>query len=396
MEIVYTGEPLPSSLTKSIFLAGPTPRSKDVQSWRPEALRILEELGYDGIVFVPEWRSGKLFEDSEKMYVWEDQMLNAADCIAFWVPRNMQTMPALTTNIEWGEWMKSGKVVFGAPYDPDDKRKNKYPWSKAQKYYAPRCITLQATVEKAVEMAGQGALRTGGERFVPLYVWNTSSFQSWYQAQVAAGNRLDWVKAELVLRVGKNKDRVYLWVLHVDVYVAAENRHKDNEVVIGRPDISCVLMYYPGRSLDETSVVLVREFRSPVNNSNGYVWELPGGSSPGVKSAEVIAVEEVFEETGLEVNAVRLVAHGSCQLAATFSSHKAHLYSVLLNDEEFAWLCDQKDKKHGLHPDGGTGELTYVEIKTVREILSDDLVDWSMKGMILSASSSLKGGQNGA
>lgn len=39
---------------KSIFLAGPTPREEKVASWRVAAVKKLEELGFDGVVFVPE------------------------------------------------------------------------------------------------------------------------------------------------------------------------------------------------------------------------------------------------------------------------------------------------------------------------------------------------------
>jgi hypothetical protein len=39
---------------KSIFLAGPTPRTPGIISWRKEACEILEELGFNGIVYVPE------------------------------------------------------------------------------------------------------------------------------------------------------------------------------------------------------------------------------------------------------------------------------------------------------------------------------------------------------
>jgi hypothetical protein len=59
MQVVYSREPFPNQVTKSIFLAGPTPRAAGVQSWRQEALVTLKALGYDGHVFVPEDRGGK-------------------------------------------------------------------------------------------------------------------------------------------------------------------------------------------------------------------------------------------------------------------------------------------------------------------------------------------------
>jgi hypothetical protein len=57
--VVYALEEPPAIFAKSIFLAGPTPRRPEVASWRPDALRILQEAGYDGVVFVPEDRSGR-------------------------------------------------------------------------------------------------------------------------------------------------------------------------------------------------------------------------------------------------------------------------------------------------------------------------------------------------
>jgi hypothetical protein len=60
MQIIYAGESLEplSGGKEAVFLAGPSPRSKDVSSWRPEAIRALETAGYDGFVLVPEPRDG--------------------------------------------------------------------------------------------------------------------------------------------------------------------------------------------------------------------------------------------------------------------------------------------------------------------------------------------------
>jgi hypothetical protein len=90
MQVVYTGEEAPKTLTKSIFLAGPTPRNKQEQeSWRPDALKILEDKGYDGVVFIPEDRKGEFKLEYDDQVGWEEKYLNMADCIVFWVPRDL-------------------------------------------------------------------------------------------------------------------------------------------------------------------------------------------------------------------------------------------------------------------------------------------------------------------
>ena len=113
MTIIYAGEEFPSMVNKTIFLAGPTPRNNDVQSWRPEAIRILEKLGYDGTVFVPEPRDKNWKDDYASQIEWERKCLDACDCILFWINRQLRSdfeNIALTTNIEYGLYCKSGKV----------------------------------------------------------------------------------------------------------------------------------------------------------------------------------------------------------------------------------------------------------------------------------------------
>jgi len=111
MHIHYAQQPL----IKSIFLAGPTPRNKATASWRPEACRILAAQGFTGTVFVPE-TDGFFPNDSYDNQVhWEWEALNQATVVAFWVPRVIKTMPAFTTNVEFGMMCQSGKVVLGYP-----------------------------------------------------------------------------------------------------------------------------------------------------------------------------------------------------------------------------------------------------------------------------------------
>ena len=151
MQIVYAKETLPQTSPLGIFLAGPTPRRKDVQSWRPDALRILEDQGYEGTVYVPEARDGTWKPDEYEMQVeWEEAALNKAACILFWVPRKMDTLPGLVTNVEFGVWQGSGKVVFGAPLDAE---KVRYLLYYAVKLNIPAARTLEATVALAIERA---------------------------------------------------------------------------------------------------------------------------------------------------------------------------------------------------------------------------------------------------
>ncbi len=128
MRVYYTDQPFPEIDGHSIFLAGPSPRSIDIQSWRPTALNILEELNYDGQVFVPEWNDKAILANQKEFnYLtqveWEKSGLEGSSAIVFWVPRNLETMPAFTTNIEFGLYLGSGKAVYGRP---DECPKNDY------------------------------------------------------------------------------------------------------------------------------------------------------------------------------------------------------------------------------------------------------------------------------
>ena len=379
MKIVYAKESPPKGVRKSIFLAGPTPRAQDVQSWRPGACKLLKEAGYDGVVFSPEPRNGKWQGEYTDQVEWEERCLHMADCILFWVPREIEKMPAFTTNTEWGVWQNSGKVVFGAPPDAVEVRYQQY---YAEKLRVPSCSSLADTVKAAIELIGEGALRTGGEREVPLYIWRTPHFQQWYQAQRQAGNRLDGARVEWTFRGGPRKSFVFFWALHVDVFIASENRHKTNEVVISRPDISTIVMYRRGDSLNDTDIVIVREFRSPAATSDGFVREIPGGSSFKArgKPLELVA-DECREETGLAVDAERIKQHEIRQVTATFSTHKAHLFSVEITDEELVYLRSQVGIAHGVVEDT---ERTYAEVMKLGDIRQDSKVDWSVLGMILS------------
>jgi hypothetical protein len=114
MNVIYSDMPHEGWAEHSIFLIGPTPRERSVASWRPEALQILDGLGYAGTVLVPEWSSDLTLPFAQQV-AWEYYGTEHASVLAAWVPREMKDMPALTTNVEFGLYVKSGRLVYGRP-----------------------------------------------------------------------------------------------------------------------------------------------------------------------------------------------------------------------------------------------------------------------------------------
>lgn len=100
---------------KSVFLAGPTPRDKAVYSWRPYAVKLLREMNFDGVVYVPEYSTGEVLNDYDSQIAWEWKALDNAGAILFWVPRNLENMPAFTTNVEFGYWVRDDRTFYGRP-----------------------------------------------------------------------------------------------------------------------------------------------------------------------------------------------------------------------------------------------------------------------------------------
>ena len=114
MIVNYSDQPVLKNCN-SIFLAGPTPRNKSVLSWRPRACEYLQELNFQGIVYVPELSSGEAQFNYDNQVSWEWEALEESGIILFWIPRERETMPALTTNVEFGYYVRNKKVLYGRP-----------------------------------------------------------------------------------------------------------------------------------------------------------------------------------------------------------------------------------------------------------------------------------------
>ncbi|MDO8622379.1 MAG: nucleoside 2-deoxyribosyltransferase domain-containing protein [bacterium] len=382
MNVIYARQPFPLSFTKSIFLAGPTPRTPDVTSWRREALMTLAMLGYDGVVFVPEDQTWATFSDAQyiEQVDWEQDAMRRSDIIVFWVPRDLTTLPGFTTNVEFGLWAQSGKVLFGGPDAETPKNRYLETLAAPERFAIPVFHALEDVLRAAIDRTSDGALRTGGECCVPLSIWKSATFQQWYAQQRRAGNilidaRMDWVHLR--------RNEAILWALRVTLHIAVEDRDK-REVVIGRPPTVCAVLYRRHPTLMDTAIVLVREQRPAAATRDGYVWELPGGTVDS-GTFDTICVEggrEAEEETGLPIDPKRLRLVGIRQAMGTLSAHRGACVAAELTDAEIEWVRGQAGVAHGL---AEHTERTFPEVRTIGEILREDLVDWSALGMIFAA-----------
>ena len=135
---------------KSIFLAGPTPREEKVASWRVDAVKKLEELGFDGVVFVPEYSTWVPKTNYVDQANWEREALTEATVILFWIPRSLPDMPGFSTNVEFGYWLHSKKVIYGRP---DGAPKTKYlDWLYKTDYNEEPFNDLDKLLEYAVKI----------------------------------------------------------------------------------------------------------------------------------------------------------------------------------------------------------------------------------------------------
>jgi hypothetical protein len=380
MNIVYAGEELPKSFKKSIFLAGPTPRSEEIKSWRLDAVKILEKLGYDGVVFIPEPRNGEKFPEYDEQYDWECKMMDLSDCITFWIPRKLRSdfeNIALTTNIEWGKYWRSGRIVIGFPKDAEKMRyiEKMLPEENIQKN-----DTLEDTIKCTLNFIGEGSYRENGECLIPSLIWQTETFQDWYLSQKNIGNYIINAQQRFVYKPAPKKDFVFMWIMYINMYITAENREKSNELVLSRTNLTGCVLYQKCENLMGTKIILVKEYRTSVNNSCGYVYEIPGGSSKKKKPNEKVITSEIKEELGFKIDINKIKFIQGRQMMGTLTAQKNYLYSYELDNEEMDIILKESKTTHGVIEDT---ELTYIEIKTLKEILEEDLLDWTNIGMIM-------------
>lgn len=151
LKVIYTLEN-PQKNTKSIFLAGPCRRDGKPTLWRQRVIEMLAASGYDGQIFCPELPAGGNPEWSYNRQIdWEMENLSGADVIMFWIPRS-EEMPGFTTNIEFGEWLKSGKIVIGAP---EAAYKTQYMEERCRRLGIPWHTVLADCVNAALQLVNE-------------------------------------------------------------------------------------------------------------------------------------------------------------------------------------------------------------------------------------------------
>lgn len=140
----------------SIFIAGPTHRKNLYSgSYRNDAVNFLDRIGFDGVVYIPDFEEGKLSQyEKDTQMEWEWEALHTAGCIMFWIPRSIENeMPGFTTNIEFGTYLQERPeaIVYGRPDEAEKMEYLDWLWIKVKGKEARIYNDLHQTCRAAIE-----------------------------------------------------------------------------------------------------------------------------------------------------------------------------------------------------------------------------------------------------
>lgn len=380
MQLVFSDQTLPTFVEKSLFLEGPSPRDLETLDWRRQAVDLLTQLKYDGVVYIPCPRSvwdkikdGKW--DYENQVDWEHKARFASDAIVCWVPRELEKMPAMTTNVEFGEDFDLGRFYYGRP---DWAKKCTYLDSKAKKQgiriYNDLLALLQDVVHSLKPVARSDAWAT-----IPAMAWEFDSFRQWFSSMNLVGNEL---REATVTHVLGKANKSFLFVLQAKIYVANENRVKSNESVVFRKNTVTVVPYYIQED-GSIAYALVNEFRAATSSELGIVKEFVSGSSSDDEATVMDTVqEELKEELGLIVDKSRLIRLGEKQINATLLGHKTIVYALRLTKEEYLDIKKAEVNKT-VYGELDSSEVITLCTNTKKEILKSSSTDCTTLASVL-------------
>lgn len=150
MKVIYTTQ-YTSIEGYSIFLCGPSARKGQTLNWRQEALDILASIDFQGTVVIPEPQNGVWRDNYDDVVQWEEDYLEQVDKIVFWVCRDTENdIKGLTTNIEFGLYYKTGRVIYGRPDNADNIRN--LDWRYTKQYNQPPHDNLRSLLVAATEI----------------------------------------------------------------------------------------------------------------------------------------------------------------------------------------------------------------------------------------------------
>lgn len=390
MKLVFSDQPFPTEVEKTVFLAGPSPRYHtgdriQTNTWRHEAIDILAALGYDGHVFIPlpeagfyPGIAGKNMVDYLSQIEWERHGLERADVIFFYVDRKEDNQ-GLTTNIEFGEYFDSGRVVYARPKDAVKVRyMDETIIARDREFY----LSMMDGLKEVLDRIKTPVHRLDGETHVPALIFSSPQFQEWYTNLKHAGNRLDGFIVKSILTF--NNDRfLFGFNAWVNVFITKEDRHKSNEWIFSRTATSYVVAYYDGAEDGKRRFILTREFRSPASNMEGYVYEMAGGSAVDKKVSPIEnAIKELEEETGIHIADERRFRHlGQRQTFATYLTMGLFAVAVELTQDEFN-EASTRALDHTILGENEEERIT-LHIATEEDLVQNKYpVDWTTLGMI--------------
>ena len=92
-----------------------------------------------------------LFKTKDEQLSWERDCYINSNVILFWVPRKFPSMLGLTTNVEFGYWLKSKKCIYGRP---DYAYRTDYlDWLYNLEYNKKPINSLEELLKQAVKMS---------------------------------------------------------------------------------------------------------------------------------------------------------------------------------------------------------------------------------------------------
>jgi hypothetical protein len=112
----------------------------------------MRDLNFQGTALIPEPGPGAMPPPVAIQAAWDQAGCAIADVVAFWIPRRFPTTKGLTSNLELGMWMRSGKVVLGAPAWAEDMD---YIWAVAEAFSVPRAQDLGELMTLAVRQTAR-------------------------------------------------------------------------------------------------------------------------------------------------------------------------------------------------------------------------------------------------